>query len=1207
MQQTANPAEATATTAGRRLTSAGFGGLLITQCLGAINDNLFRWLAVPIGVHLLGDAEALTLGAICFTLPYLLLASIAGFLADRFDKRSVIVGCKVAEIGLMLLGSVAMLYGHLWLLFGVVALMGCQSALFSPSKFGSIPELVGTERISAGNGVMGLVTVVASALGTFGGYALYELHEAQLTALFGQSTSGTAAEAGLFGGIAPVMGILLGVAVAGWLASLAIPRLQPADPSRRLPPNPAAETWHSLRLLASDVPLLRTALGIAFFWFLASLAQVNVNVYGRDVLHAGETEIGILLVLLVAGVGLGSVLAGWWSGGRVELGIVPLGAAGIALSACLLWVAAGQVDAAEPVTRQQAWWWSSGFLFVLGVSAGLFNVPLESLLQRRSELKTRGMILAASNFLSFSLIMLASVVFYVLHKILGLSGAQVFLAAGLGTLPVLVYIVLLLPDATIRFLVWLMSHTAYRVRVYGRENIPDTGGALLVSNHISWLDGIMILLASSRPIRMLAYADYVENPWLNWLARIFGVIPIKAEAGPKEIMRSLRAARQAVENGELVCIFAEGQISRTGQLQPFQRGLLRIVQGTRRPVIPVYLDELWGSVFSFRGGKFFWKKPTRWPYPVSIHFGQPLDEPETAVQVRQAVEQLGVTAMIARKSRQPVPPQHFVRQCRRSLSRVKVADSTGAELTGGRLLAGAVVMQQLLRRRVLTDDEQYVGVLLPPSAGGVVVNAALALCRRVAVNLNYTLSDEVVNSCIRQCGMKHILTSRRFLQKKPMELEGEIIYLEDLKEQVTGLDKLIGATQAYVCPSWLTERLHGLHRIDPDDLLTIIFTSGSTGEPKGVMLSPHNVMSNMSGVDQLFHLSRNDVLLGVLPFFHSFGFTGTLWLPMVLDPKAVYHFNPLDARTIGKLSAKHGVTVTMATPTFLRTWLKRCTPEQLKTLNLVITGAEKLPRDLADEFQAKMGIELTEGYGTTELSPVAAANVPASRTLEAGQVGAKPGTVGRPFPGVSARVVDPDTREDLGTNAEGLLLISGPNVMQGYLNQPDKTAEVISDGWYNTGDFARIDDDGFIEITGRQSRFSKIGGEMVPHIRIEEHLCRIVDGQCAADSDNATESSNADDEGCLHVAVTSVPDPRKGERLVVVHRRGMCPVDQVLQELASVGLPNLWLPSADSFLEVEEIPVLGTGKLDLKALKDLALGRFGPAPEAAGSVEPPVA
>ena len=394
----------------------------------------------------------------------------------------------------------------------------------------------------------------------------------------------------------------------------------------------------------------------------------------------------------------------------------------------------------------------------------------------------------------------------------------------------------------------------------------------------------------------------------------------------------------------------------------------------------------------------------------------------------------------------------------------------------------------MLNRGLLASDEKMVGVLLPPSAGGAITNAALSLMGKVAVNLNYTLSDDVLNFCIKEAGIKHVITSQKFLEKRPMQLDAELIIAEELKTQISGIDKVLSLISAFVEPIGLLERRLGLTKIDLDEVMTVIFTSGSTGEPKGVMLSHRNVGSNIASANQLFQISTTDVLLGILPFFHSFGYSLMLWLPLTLDPKGVYHFNPLDGRMVGKLCEQHNVTIIAATPTFLKTYLKRCTKEQMAHMDLAIVGAEKLPQKLADEFHEKFGVWPTEGYGTTELSPLAAANVPDHRSnaTGVGQTGTKMGTVGRPVPNVMARIVDPDSGEELPQGEAGLMHIRGTNVMLGYINRPEKTAEVIKDGWYNTGDIAFIDEDGFITITGRLSRFSKIGGEHSDRRRTEQ-------------------------------------------------------------------------------------------------------------------------
>jgi len=511
------------------------------------------------------------------------------------------------------------------------------------------------------------------------------------------------------------------------------------------------------------------------------------------------------------------------------------------------------------------------------------------------------------------------------------------------------------------------------------------------------------------------------------------------------------------------------------------------------------------------------------------------------------------------------------------MRRRKIADSTGADLTGAGTLTGALLLRRFFRREVLAEEEKYVGLLVPPSVGGVLANAALAIDGRVAVNLNYTVSSGVMNHCIRKCGIRHVLTTRRVMERFPLEIDAELVYLEDLKEKIHAWDKILSALAAWLVPVSLLVRRLGLTRIDPDDALTVIFTSGSTGEPKGVVLSHRNVGSNVQGFSQVLDFNERDVMVGILPLFHSFGYTCTMWTAMTLKLRAVYHYIPLEARQVGKLAREQGATIVVATPTFLRSYLKRCSAEDFATVNTIIAGAEKLPVELIDAFEAKFGVRPFEGYGTTELSPVVAANVPPTRSPNGSSEGLREGTVGRCIPGVAAKVVDPDTGEDLGTGRSGMLLVTGTNVMQGYLDQPDLTAEVLHDGWYTTGDIAMIDDEGFIHITGRESRFSKIGGEMVPHLRLEETLNRVLD---------------IDDE-TLSLVVSAVPDERKGERLVVLHTGLNRTPDEICQLLREAGLPPLWIPSPDSFHQVGSIPVLGTGKLDLRHVKELALEQFG--------------
>jgi acyl-[acyl-carrier-protein]-phospholipid O-acyltransferase/long-chain-fatty-acid--[acyl-carrier-protein] ligase len=518
-------------------------------------------------------------------------------------------------------------------------------------------------------------------------------------------------------------------------------------------------------------------------------------------------------------------------------------------------------------------------------------------------------------------------------------------------------------------------------------------------------------------------------------------------------------------------------------------------------------------------------------------------------------------------------PRKFLRVCHRQMRMRKVADSMGTELTGANLLLRTLILRRILRRDVFAPDEQCVGILLPPSVPCLVVNAALAIDRRVSVNLNYTVSEEVMNDCIAQCGIRHVLTSRRVMERFNFKLNCKTIFLEDFKDKATLADKLISAAATWLTPVSILERWLKLDKVQQDDLLTVIFTSGSTGRPKGVMLTHRNIGANVTAINQIVHLTKEDVLVGILPIFHSFGYTTTMWTVLALEPSGIYHFSPLEAREVGKLCRKYGATIMVTTPTFVRSYLRRCEPEDFAALNVVFTGAEKLPVELCDAFEKRFGVRPTEGYGATELSPVVAGNIPPRRAPDPNHIYGKDNTVGRPLPGVIAKTVDLDTGEDLGPGQPGMLLVSGPSVMKGYWGQPELTAAAMRDGWYVTGDVAIIDEEGFIQITGRISRFSKIAGEMVPHIRVEEAIQELL---------------NLDPEA-VSIAVSAIPDVKKGERLVVLYTELDRTPEEVCRGLLNKGLPPLWVPSPDCFRRIEAIPVLGTGKFDLKRLHELAI------------------
>src|SRR5439155_7702464 len=385
--------------------------------------------------------------------------------------------------------------------------------------------------------------------------------------------------------------------------------------------------------------------------------------------------------------------------------------------------------------------------------------------------------------------------------------------------------------------------------------------------------------------------------------------------------------------------------------------------------------------------------------------------------------------------------------------------------TFGNTLVASLLLSRVIRRR--SPNEANIGLLLPASAGGALANIAITLAGKVPVNLNFTAGPEAMAIAIERCHIETVVTSKTFLAKAGIEPTNGMVFLEDLLRQVGGsAAKLRLYLAAFVLPARALNRLY-VPEHDADQVATIVFSSGSTGDPKGVMLTHRNILANIDAASQLFQLTRSDVMLGVLPFFHSFGFTGTLWLPIAAGFGVAYHPNPMDAKTIGELALAHRASLMITTPTFAAAYLRKCRKEQFAHLRYAIVGAEKLREPVATAFREKFGVDLLEGYGCTEMAPIVAVSIPDVTDRGERQRGWQPGSVGHPLPGIAAKIVDPDTFEGPLFEREGLLLVKGPNRMAGYLGDPEKTNEVLRDGWYVTGDIATIDEGGFIRTTDR--------------------------------------------------------------------------------------------------------------------------------------------
>jgi acyl-[acyl-carrier-protein]-phospholipid O-acyltransferase / long-chain-fatty-acid--[acyl-carrier-protein] ligase len=1115
------------------LKQKGFLAFFWTQFLGAFNDNFLKIVVsfVALNLAVAGADSYVELIAFLFILPSALFSGYAGHLADVYSKRSILVAVKGFEIVIMVLACMAFFVGHIGPMLALVFLMGLHAAFFSPSKYGILPEMLPEKELSRGNGLLEMSTFMAIILGTSVGSAIFSLWKYDL----------------------PLIGVLmLAIAVLGYLTSLGIPRVPASGAAKLLRLNPVAEIFDGLRRLRTDRTLWLTVLGISYFWFLGALVQINLLFFGKELLQLDEFHIGLLGTFLAIGIGLGSLAAGRLSGDYIELGLVPLGS--VAMGVCLGLVALSA--ASYPLTAVS--------LVLLGFSAGLFAVPLNALLQHRSGKEEKGQLIATNNFMNTIGMFLAAAIHWILKTPLQLSPDTIILLTGLVTLGGTLVLLYLLPDYFVRFVLWLLTHSLYRILVVGEQNIPPRGPALLISNHVSFVDALLIGASMPHFVHFMLHRDYYDLKRLNWFFRLMHAIPVSA-TNRRDIVESLKRARNELDKGHVVCIFAEGSICRTGHLLPFKRGFEKIVEGKNIPIIPVHLDQLWGSIFSFKKGRFFWKWPEKFSYPVTVSFGAPLPPNASANQVRNAVLELESDAFAYRRSAGDLLHTRFIEVAKRHWFSFCMADTTGTDLTYGKTLIGALLLARWIKTNCQKDA--MVGVLLPASVGGSLVNIAILLAGKVPVNLNFTAGSESMASAIAQCNIKTVLTSRVFLSKANLENFDGMVFLEDTRKTFGGLDKTLALLTALLPARWLKRRYARDQK--PADLATVIFSSGSTGAPKGVMLSHFNIVSNVEGIAQVVQFTPKDRIMGVLPLFHSFGFTGTLWLPLLVGFGVVYHPNPTDAKTIGETVQKYQTTLLISTSTFYAGYLRRCTKEEFASLRYLIAGAEKLREQVVKGYQEKFGLTIMEGYGCTELAPVVSVNIPDVIHGNEKQIGNKPGTVGHPIPGVTVKVVDPETEQPLDHSEEGLLLVKGPNVMLGYLGQSHLTEQALRRGWYVTGDIASVDDDGFIRITDRLSRFSKIGGEMVPHMKIEEVINGVL--------------------GSAASVVTAIPDEQRGEKLIAFYAQNGTTKEELWEKLNQSELPKLWIPKRENLHLIDSIPLLGSGKVDLKKVKAMAL------------------
>ncbi|NOQ63025.1 MAG: MFS transporter [Methyloprofundus sp.] len=1094
-------------------------------------------------------------------LPFILLFTPSGFIADRFKKPKIMRGAAIFAFILTLMITASYYMGWFQVAFAMTFMMAVQSAFYSPAKYGYIREIAGKHHLVAANSWVQSITIVAILLGMF-----------VFSILFENILAGTVigSEADIIRTIAPLGWLLVLGSLIELYFAYQLPELQPESETE-------AFQWGRYftgRTLLSNIKLLRvdsaiwlSIVGLSVFWGVSQVVLATFPSFAKETLAIENT---IIIQGLLACSGLGIILGSWFaskvSTNYIETALIPLGAMGIVVSLFLL----PQIPSVPILALD---------ILAFGFFGGLFIIPLNSLIQFHARTEELGMVLAGNNWVQ-NVIMFAFLGLTVSFSLMGIHSGILLHLLALVALIGAVYTVYKLPQSLVRYVFGAAFSSKYRINVQGLENMPSQGGVLLLGNHISWLDWAMLQIASPRAVGFVIEKKYYQRWYLGWFLDLFGVIPISSSGSRS----ALAEINKRLKLGEVVCLFPEGAISRNGQLGEFKKGFERCTEGVDGVILPFYLRGLWGSRFSRSSENLqSLRQTTGLRRDVIVAFAEPLAIDSKAATVKTAVFDLSINTWQIYTNDLPPIAEAWIERVKQEGGSDCLIDIQGnVTLSRRKALAAALLFSSRFKKQ---SPEQNIGLLLPTSSAGLIANMGVFISGKTVVNLNFSASVESLLSALEKAEIKTLYTSRRFitkLEKKNIALDvlfaqATPVYLEDMKQSFSKFEQL----QSFLATYLPTQTLISLYG-NPSEIeqpAAILFSSGSEGAPKGVVLSHKNIMGNIKQVSDVMDTRDDDVMVASLPLFHAFGLTITGLLPMVEGVPAICHPDPTDVLNIAKGISQHQATIFCGTSTFLRLFNKnsRIHPLMLESLRIIVAGAERLNPEIRDAFNIKFSKPVYEGYGTTETTPVATVNIPDRLVTDnwSIQTGAKQGTVGLPLPGSSVRIVDPNSMQSLALGEDGLILIGGTQVMQGYLNDPEKTAQVIVeiDGqrWYKTGDKGHLDKDGFLVIVDRYSRFAKIGGEMISLGAIEASI-----NPCLPEE--------------VEILSTTVADDKKGEKVVLLY---VGEIDEAGLKacIAESGLNSLMAPNM--FMPVAEIPKLGSGKSDFGLAKKLAAEWLG--------------
>lgn len=1088
-------------------------------------------------------------------LPFIFLFSPAGFINDKFSKTKVIKISSLVAVGLCVVILFSYIFGWFEISFVMTLLLAIQSAIYSPAKYGFIKKLVGINFLGLANGIIQALTIIAILFSSFVFSYIFEFNYK------GNSPSEILPNIYIIG----IFLVILSSLEAYFAFKL------PFFKAKENHDNFSFKKYFSFKYLNENLKIIKndkniwlSIFGLSVFWGISQVLIAGFPAHYKSI-SGSDNAIIIQAILAVSTIGLvvGSSIAGNMSKEHIELGIVPVGAFGIFVSLFFF------------STLQTAFGIGLASLF-FGFFGGLLIVPLNATIQFFAPEENMGKILAGNNFIQ-NISMICFLILSIIFVKFDVSTTGLFLFACVVSLLGSFYAILQLPHLFTRLLLLPILKTHYNFNVKGLKNLPQSGGVLLLGNHISFIDWLILQVASPRAIKFVMYRKIYNQWYLNWFLKFFNVIPIGAGASKE----SIKLISQRLNNGEVVALFPEGYISYNGQLGEFQKGFELALKDCNCAVVPFFLRGLWGSSFSRASKNYKELTSKRGKREIIVAFGKPLSNEINASIIKQKITELSFTSWESFINEQKPFTHQWLDLAKLNLSHECVVDSLGVSLNNAKLITAVLLFAKIFKKSL---NEKYIGVMLPNSSVCIIMNLALFIIGKVPINLNYTLSKQALNAALNKADIQNVITSKKFLEKLKQkgfdienELEDKSIFVENLSLKLNILSKLKFAFIARFFSSALIKIMY-FADIKLSDTATILFSSGSEAEPKGVKLSHKNLLTNIKQISELLNFKKDDVILNSLPIFHSFGLSVTTLLPLSEGVKIISVPDPTDGFMVGKMALKHSATILFGTSTFFRLYNKnkKLNPLMFNSIRMVIAGAEKLKPQIKEEFKLKFGLDIYEGYGATETAPVVSVNMPNMLNPESLKelTFNKMGSVGLPLPGTVVKIVDPNSLNELKTNEDGLIIIGGGQVMKGYLKDEAKTNEVIVkiDGirYYKTGDKGHIDESGFIYITDRYSRFAKIGGEMISLGNLEENIAEILP---------QTE----------FIAI-NIPDDKKGEVILLLVKTKL-EINQISQKLKSSNLPALMQPT--HIFIVNELPTLASGKADFKQAKILANSLLG--------------